>query len=294
MRYWEQKVAFQTPPRKLIQCRSSTRKRSWLSLATANKAQAAFEARKLYLQLKANGWQETMQTPQACASSQCASRHNDQRASSMHVHRKHADLPRRQSTAYTRSLRRIATDITSRSGSRDAWNIKLSTLTSEKIEAWRINFVQRASNPLTEKSARVSANSFILRARALFNKETLSRVRVVVEIPEPTPVRWRQGRGDARRPLSLDIRLRRAARERAPRACRACARAVQDFSLRFDGRLAQKRDRPTPLVSVSLRREPDPHRGDRVLSPEVAQQRGRRVRRPRTHRDLSRLSRAAQ
>ena len=69
---------------------------------------------------------------------------------------------------------------------RDA--IKLRTLAPEKIEAWRIDFIRRkATDPLKEKSARVSANSFILRARSLFGAPTVAWVRDIVEIPEPTP-----------------------------------------------------------------------------------------------------------
>jgi integrase len=66
--------------------------------------------------------------------------------------------------------------------------IKLDTLTAEEIETWRTNFIKRGSiNPLKEKSARVSANSLIGRARSLFGTETVARVRDIVEIPNPVP-----------------------------------------------------------------------------------------------------------
>ena len=49
-------------------------------------------------------------------------------------------------------------------------------------------FHRRGSvNPVKEKSARVSANSTIGRARSLFGAETVSRVRDVIEIPNPVP-----------------------------------------------------------------------------------------------------------
>ena len=61
-------------------------------------------------------------------------------------------------------------------------------LTPEKIEAWRIDFIRRtATDPPKEKSARVSANSFILRARVLFGPATVARVRDIVEISNPIP-----------------------------------------------------------------------------------------------------------
>ena len=37
-----------------------SKQRSWINLGTANKAQAAFKARKLYEEFRANGWAETM------------------------------------------------------------------------------------------------------------------------------------------------------------------------------------------------------------------------------------------
>ncbi len=66
--------------------------------------------------------------------------------------------------------------------------IRLRTLTPEKIEAWRIEFIRRkATDPLKEKSVCVSANSFLFQARALFSAAMVARVRDIVELPEPMP-----------------------------------------------------------------------------------------------------------
>ena len=46
---------------------------------------------------------------------------------------------------------------------------------------------KKATDPLREKSARISVGSFILRARSLFSAETVARIRDIVEIPEPLP-----------------------------------------------------------------------------------------------------------
>jgi hypothetical protein len=75
-----------------------------------------------------------------------------------------------------------------RGNARKARPIKLRTLTPEKIEGWRIEFIRKkATDPLREKSARISAGSFLLRARVLFATETAARVRDLVELPEPLP-----------------------------------------------------------------------------------------------------------
>jgi hypothetical protein len=52
----------------------------------------------------------------------------------------------------------------------------------------RTRFIRRGStNPLAEKSAKVSANSFIGRARSLFSANVIARVKDIVEIPSPAP-----------------------------------------------------------------------------------------------------------
>lgn len=91
------------------------------------------------------------------------------------VREKTAILPK-TIESYALALRKIAADIAGLSGgSRDAWDVKLSRLTPEAIEAWRIGFIRRkAVNPLAEKSAKVSASSFILRARSVFSAETVA------------------------------------------------------------------------------------------------------------------------
>ena len=63
---------------------------------------------------------------------------------------------------------------------------KLDTLTVQAIEDWRAEFIRRGStNPLKEKSARVSANGYIGCARSLFGAEVISRVRDLVEFRIP-------------------------------------------------------------------------------------------------------------
>ena len=97
--------------------------------------------------------------------------------------------------SYAAALRKIASDIARLDSStkRSAWRvrvdaIKLAALTTETIEAWRTDFIKRgAINPLKEKSARVSANSFIGRARLLFNADVIARVKDIVELPNPIP-----------------------------------------------------------------------------------------------------------
>ena len=97
--------------------------------------------------------------------------------------------------SYSAALRKIASDVfrLSSNSRRADWrqqvgNIKLDKLTNELIENWRTDFIKRGStNPLAEKSARVSANSTIGRARSLFGSEVIARVKDIIEIPNPVP-----------------------------------------------------------------------------------------------------------
>jgi hypothetical protein len=90
--------------------------------------------------------------------------------------------------SYAQALRKIAGDITGEAGREKRDAIKLRALTPEKIEAWRIEFIRKkATDPLREKRARISAGSFILRARSLFSTEMVARIRDLMELPEPLP-----------------------------------------------------------------------------------------------------------
>jgi hypothetical protein len=200
IRYWEGKVAFQTPASRTYSVQLQHAKhRSWINLGTPNKAQAAVEARKLYLDLRANGWEETLRRRRPL----------DVQEKKVKVTiGEYLDAVKAKSAIYSKTiegyavaLRKIAADIYGLADTpekkspthREAWrakidSIKLRKLTAEKIESWRVDFIKRrGTDPLKEKSARVSANSFIRRARSLFGAGVIARVRDIVEIPDPIP-----------------------------------------------------------------------------------------------------------
>jgi hypothetical protein len=90
--------------------------------------------------------------------------------------------------SYSVALRAIATGIHGLPSARVAWKVKLASLAPSAIEAWRTDFIRRkAVNPLAEKSARVSTNSLIGRARALFSADIVAKLKDVVELPDPLP-----------------------------------------------------------------------------------------------------------
>ena len=166
------------------QLRGPTRFRSNTRSAVADQsrdgeqAQAAVEARKLYQELRANGWDETLRT-------QATGRFQKRSAGRSAIYRRCEGEKRhlredpgrlrggvaQDRRGHLRARRHGGQEITdsSRSLAREINAIKLRTLTREKIETWRVDFIRRKGiDPLSEKSARVSANTFIRRARSLF------------------------------------------------------------------------------------------------------------------------------
>ena len=185
-RYWEAKVAFQTRASRTYSVQiQHAGERHWLGLGTANKEDAAARAQKLYLDVRANGWDAVMSRRRGNSTEKkvnvTVGEYIEAVAAKSLIYPKTIQ-------SYAKALRKIVGDITgeTKRAKRDA--VKLRTLAPQKIEAWRRDFIRRkATDPLKEKSARISANAFIQRARSLFSKEAVACVRDIVELPEPLP-----------------------------------------------------------------------------------------------------------
>ena len=185
VRYWETKVGFQTPASRTFSCQiQHANRRMIIGLGTANRAQAAFEARQLYVALKANGWDETLRRRRGGAEKKSDVTIGEY----LEAVREKSLLRPATTESYAVALRMIAGEITGRKSKAHRNAIKLRSITDDKVEAWRAAYIKRkAANPLAEKSARITASSLILRAKALFFADTVARVRDVVEVPDPVP-----------------------------------------------------------------------------------------------------------
>lgn len=186
-RYWETKVGFQTSASRTFSCQiQHAKRRVIIGLGTANRAQAAFEARQFYVSLKANGWDETLRRRRGDPATEKKS--NVTIGEYIEAAREKSLLYPKTIESYAVALRMIAGEITGREGKAHRDAIKLRLITDDKIEAWRAAYIKRkAANPLAEKSARISVRSFIHRARSLFSADTVARIRDIVEIPDPVP-----------------------------------------------------------------------------------------------------------
>ena len=186
VRYWESRVAFHMPASRSysVQIQHGGERR-WLGLGTANKKDAAALALKLYLDVRANGWEVVMSRRRG---DPAVKKINVTVAEYIEAVAARSLFSPKTLESYAQALRKIAGDITGETKREKRDGIKLRTLTPEKIEAWRVEFIRKkATDPLRERSARISVGSFLLRARALFATETVARVRDLLEIPEPLP-----------------------------------------------------------------------------------------------------------
>ena len=160
-------------------------RRARINLKTPNKAQAALLARKLYLELCANGWEETLRRRRG---DPAVKKINVTVGEYIEAVAARSLFSPKTLQSYAQALRKITGDIVGETKREKRDASRLRTLTPEKIEAWRIEFIRKkATDPLKEKSARVSVGSFILRARSLFSAEMVARVRDILELPDPLP-----------------------------------------------------------------------------------------------------------
>jgi hypothetical protein len=186
-RYWTRKVTFHT-----ASCRSYSvsiqhaRERRRIGLRTSDREQAGALALKFYQRLRADGWDATLRwwkgdLHDAPKSDVTVGEYIDA------VIERSIFRPKTL-TSYVAAFRQIVGEIAEESNREKRDRIKLRTITPEKIEAWRVEFIRkRSTNPLKEKSARVSVSSLLLRAKQLFSAEMVARVKDLVELPTVLP-----------------------------------------------------------------------------------------------------------
>ena len=186
------------------------RRREQFALGTSNKLEAANKARAIHRVLVAQGWDAALEEFKNKAMSSPMTTHfHDRNARNgdatigeflSELRALHAS---RASTIddCASSLRRVTASIAGiqsggRGGSADThrkWRervdaCKLSILTNAKIQKWREQFIVSAgSDPVKQRAARVSANTFLREARSLFSPRYLDGLDL--GLPESLPFR---------------------------------------------------------------------------------------------------------
>jgi hypothetical protein len=168
-----------------------------VSLETSNAAAAAHRAREIWYEVRTLGW------PGYMAKYKPRSQPNPDPSLGEFVDAvsKVADLEPKTLRFYVCALRKIAADIGglsedprkygARGKGHKAWlervdRMKLSDLNSNAVQAWKVAFIARAgTDPILQRSARVSVNSFMRAARSLFSPRLLKHIDL--QLPSPTP-----------------------------------------------------------------------------------------------------------
>ena len=185
-RYWVKKVSFHSEDSRTYSVHiQHDNQRRRVSLGTADKEQAGTSALEFYLKLQALGWDEALRWWKKGDDS-TSKKSNVTIADYVDAVREKSLIHPKTIESYGVALRKIASDIRGLSSNskraerrEQVDDIKLAALTNETIENWRTDFIKRGStNPIAEKSARVSANSTIGRAGSLFGSKSSRELRM--------------------------------------------------------------------------------------------------------------------
>ena len=171
------------------------------ALETANKATAAAKAKEIYEYLIGHGWDATL--ARFKPKSQVALKTHATVGDFLDELESKADLNPKTFTSYAKAFRRILSDAfgigggnerfdSTKGGGRERWiekvhAIKLADVTPGRIQEWKRAFLGRAASDKTKRrSASISVNSFLRRAKSLFSAE-LTRHLESAKLPSPLP-----------------------------------------------------------------------------------------------------------
>ncbi|HPA18325.1 MAG TPA: hypothetical protein PLU30_11310 [Verrucomicrobiae bacterium] len=175
-------------------------RRELFPLKTPNRAAAAARAREIYLSIEAAGWDETLAKFKAGAVTQ--KREGGPTVGDLlgEIGAK-AGIRTHTLAEYARSLRKIVAEIEGidggrakfdyRAGGNKAWveqihAVPMAEITPEKVQKWKLDFIKAAgANPVKQRAARRSANTFLRNAKSLFSPRHLRFV--TLDLPKPNP-----------------------------------------------------------------------------------------------------------
>ena len=186
-------------------------RRQSFPLLSGNAEAAATRAAKIFKSIQVKGWEATL--------AEFSPTHGKAVPESILTVGKYllevakvADIRPRTLADYMRSFRRIVADLEEiddsqgakgkagsrfnyrEGGGREEWAarvhaVPLTKIRKDRIQAWKLAFVARAhGDPIKEKSAKISANSYIRQARSLFSKrKVLAHLPADLKLPGPLP-----------------------------------------------------------------------------------------------------------
>lgn len=198
-RYWRERV-YKPKDSNFYGVRiASHGQRHYLALGTASKDQAAARAAKLFLRVKAEGWEPVLaelrpepERPVATVGAYIA------KAEEV------ADLEPRTINEYKKALRRLVSEVKQidgtgrydwRGGKADAWRkkvdaVRLDTITPAAVQKWKRRKLEKvADDPARQRATKNTINGVIRNAKSLFGKKVLPHVARELEVPDPHPLK---------------------------------------------------------------------------------------------------------
>jgi integrase len=170
-----------------------------LSLETPNKENAAARARDIYQIARAVGWDavQAKYRPKAAEA-----KTNLSVGQFIALAESVAGVERLTLRGYVAALRRIVSDsfgldlgkkkFDPHGGGHQEWvervdAVKLVKLTPQKVQQWKRSFLSNAApDPISQRSAKTSVNTYLRQARSLFSRSIIKHLRDV-SLPDPLP-----------------------------------------------------------------------------------------------------------
>jgi integrase len=169
-----------------------------LSLSTPIKAAAVAKARDLYLSIIHDGWEAALT---ALHGPERPARTEATVGQFLEELKTKADLKPETLRGYSIAFRAIIEDIFGIGGGKEKYDyrgggharwlakvhpIRLAEVTPTKVQEWKRAFIARAGeDPIRQRSARTSFNSYLRRAKSLFAPDAIKHLSVV--LPSPLP-----------------------------------------------------------------------------------------------------------
>jgi integrase len=200
--FWQRKVGGKVVKDKSYSVRlSHDKKREVFQLHTANKKVAGQRARDIFLSLKANGWDTTLDEFKPKVAEMIAS---PTIKDVIEVFLAHTKIATSSANGYVSCLRTVVAGVmkiskdnsrfSASTGGTDKWHeqvdgVKLSSITGASVDKWMKEFVEDRTEAdfNKERSSRISVNTFLTGCRSIFGKKVIGAMREHLELPESIP-----------------------------------------------------------------------------------------------------------
>jgi len=196
--YWKARLVQHDPGAKEWSVRiQHAGKRQWFALETANRDAAAARAKERFEFVKAHGWEAaTLHFKYGEEKAKVTAEKNALTVGEYiaEVESLATEQSPRTIHDYGKCLRLILSEVLESEGTKPTKErvsaIPLAMVTDRRLERWKASRVQKVrGNPQKEKTAKITANTILRQAKALFGKKILPVLRKAeIAIPNPLPL----------------------------------------------------------------------------------------------------------